>query len=43
MLYHFWVRHHLRPGEFWALSRGERTLLMAFAEEELDALLKQNG
>lgn len=43
MLYHMWVRHHLRPGEFWNLSRGERSLLLAFSEEELDAIEKQNS
>ncbi len=35
MMYHMWVRHHLRPGEFWKLSRGERMLLLAFAQEEM--------
>ncbi|WP_307214661.1 hypothetical protein [Paenibacillus tundrae] len=42
-LYHMWVRHHLRPGEFWSLSRGERSLLLAFSEEEMDAITKQNN
>ncbi|MGG1879983.1 hypothetical protein ABDI30_20745 [Paenibacillus cisolokensis] len=37
MLYHMWARHHLRPGDFWRLPRGER-LLLAFSETELDQL-----
>ncbi|WP_234414186.1 hypothetical protein [Paenibacillus sp. CAA11] len=37
MLYHLWVRHHLRPGEFRRLPRGEQMLLMAFTQQELDA------
>ncbi len=41
MLYHMWVNHHLRPGEFWKLPRGERSLLFAFMEEELSAYEKQ--
>ncbi|MHB0882131.1 hypothetical protein [Paenibacillus sp. FSL L8-0638] len=41
VLYHLWIRHHLRPGEFWSLNRGEKSMLIAFAEEELDALSKQ--
>ncbi|MEO2205099.1 hypothetical protein ABGV42_15305 [Paenibacillus pabuli] len=40
-LYHMWVRHHLRPGEFWSLPRGERSLLIAFSEEEMAALTSQ--
>ncbi len=35
MMYHMWVRHHLRPGEFWKLPRGERMLLVAFVQEEM--------
>ncbi|MCP3808732.1 MULTISPECIES: hypothetical protein [Paenibacillus] len=38
MLYHLWVRHHLRPGDFWRLPRGERMLLLAFAEQEMDSI-----
>jgi hypothetical protein len=30
-----WVRHHLRPGEFWALPRGEQLFLLASLEVEL--------
>lgn len=36
MLYHLWVRHHLRPGEYRQLPRGEQLLLLAFTETELD-------
>jgi len=36
MLYFLWVRHHLRPGQFWKLPRGERLLLMAFTEQEIE-------
>jgi hypothetical protein len=35
-----WVRHHLRPGIFWQLSRGEQLFLMASVELELEALSK---
>ncbi|GIP20429.1 MULTISPECIES: hypothetical protein [Paenibacillus] len=38
MLYHMWSRHHLRPGVFWTLPQGERKLLLAFSELELDML-----
>lgn len=43
MLYHLWVRHHLRPGDFWRLPRGERLLLLAFAEEELGRMAGQKA
>jgi hypothetical protein len=42
MLYHLWVRHHLRPGDFWMLPRGERLLLLAFAGEEMERMAAQN-
>lgn len=32
-----WVRHHLRPGAFWQLPRGEQLFLMASMELELEA------
>jgi len=35
MLYFMWARHHLRPGEFWELPRGEQLLLLAFSEKEM--------
>jgi len=37
MLHALWVRHHLRPGEFWRLPRGEQLFLMASMELEWDA------
>lgn len=43
MLYHMWVRHHLRPGEFWNLSQGERSLLLAFSQEEMQSVSNQMG
>ena len=30
------VRHHIRPGEFWSLPRGEQLLLTASLEIELE-------
>lgn len=36
MLHNIWVRHHLRPGVFWRLPRGEQLLLMASMEIELE-------
>ena len=33
-----WVRHHLRPGEFWKLPRGEQLFLLASTELELEEL-----
>ncbi len=43
MLYHLWVRHHLRPGDFWQLPRGERMLLLAFAEQEMDSMVSSKA
>ncbi len=37
MLHALFVRHHLRPGEFWNLPRGEQLFLMASMELELEA------
>jgi len=37
MLHAVWVRHHLRPGQFWQLPRGEQLFLMASMELELEA------
>lgn len=36
MLYAIWVRHHLRPGAFWQLPRGEQLFLLASMELELE-------
>ncbi|WP_271751365.1 hypothetical protein [Cohnella sp. JJ-181] len=43
MLHAIWVRHHLRPGQFWLLPRGEQLFLMASMELELAAERGQNG
>lgn len=43
MLHAIWVRHHLRPGQFWLLPRGEQLFLMASMELELEAERVQNG
>lgn len=40
MLHAIWVRHHLRPGEFWGLPRGEQIFLIASMELELEAMPK---
>ncbi len=37
MLHALFVRHHLRPGEFWQLPRGEQLFLLASMELELEA------
>jgi hypothetical protein len=37
MLHAVWVRHHLRPGDFWRLPRGEQLFLLASMELELEA------
>ncbi len=37
MLHALFVRHHLRPGEFWRLPRGEQLFLLASIELELEA------
>lgn len=37
MLHALWVRHHLRPGEFWQLPRGEQVFLLASLELEIEA------
>lgn len=36
MLYEIWVRHHLRPGEFWSLPRGEQQFILACIDKELE-------
>lgn len=36
MLHALFVRHHLRPGEFWRLPRGEQLFLLASMELELE-------
>lgn len=41
MLHQIWARHHLRPGEFWRLSRGEQLFLLASIELELEAEEKE--
>jgi hypothetical protein len=33
-----WVRHHLRPGEFWNLPAGEQVFLLASTEIEMETL-----
>lgn len=40
MLHTMWVRHHLRPGAFWSLPRGEQLFLLASTELELEAEAK---
>lgn len=37
MLHAIWVRHHLRPGLFWKLPKGEQLFLLASMELELEA------
>lgn len=37
MINAIWVRHHLRPGEFWKLPRGEQLFLLASMELEMEA------
>jgi hypothetical protein len=37
VLHAIWVRHHLRPGLFWNLPKGEQTFLTASMELELEA------
>lgn len=36
MLHALWMRHHLRPGVFWTLPRGEQQFLLASMEVELE-------
>ncbi|MGO4268526.1 hypothetical protein AB4Z22_01565 [Paenibacillus sp. TAF58] len=36
MLHALWTRHHLRPGVFWELPRGEQLFLLASLELELE-------
>lgn len=36
MLHALWVRHHLRPGVFWQLPRGEQLYLLSSIELELE-------
>jgi hypothetical protein len=43
MLHAIWVRHHLRPGLFWQLPRGEQLFLMASMELELEAAEAASG
>jgi hypothetical protein len=37
VLHFLWVRHHLLPGDFWKLPRGEQLILIAGTELELEA------
>lgn len=37
MLYDFWVKHNLRPGEFYRLPRGEQLFLLASQEIEIES------
>jgi hypothetical protein len=37
MIHALWTRHHLRPGEYWRLPRGEQLFLMASMELEWEA------
>jgi hypothetical protein len=37
MLHLIWMRHHLRPGDFWRLPNGEQIFLLASMELELEA------
>lgn len=43
MLYFMWVRHHLRPGEFWSLPWGERQFLMASTQIEIEQSRPYHG
>lgn len=40
VLHTMWVRHHLRPGEFFDLPRGEQLFLMASTGVEVENLPK---
>ncbi|WP_198960756.1 MULTISPECIES: hypothetical protein [unclassified Cohnella] len=43
MIHALWVRHHLRPGEFWNLPRGEQLFLMASMELEWESESKMSA
>lgn len=36
VLYNLYTRHHIRPGEFWDMPRGEQIILMAFSSFEIE-------
>ncbi len=40
-MYNLFTRHHIRPGEFWALPRGEQLTLIAFSDFEVEETEKQ--
>ena len=40
VLHTMWVRHHLRPGEFFDLPHGEQLFLLASTGIEVDSLPK---
>lgn len=36
VMYNLFTRHHIRPGDFWKLPRGEQLILMAFSDFEIE-------
>jgi hypothetical protein len=43
MLHFLWVRHNLRPGEFYTLPYGEQQFLLASAQIEMKKLKPDSG
>ncbi len=37
LLYYLFTRHQMRPGEIYSLPEGEKALLLAFAEYEIES------
>lgn len=35
MMYYLFVRHHVMPMDYYKMGRGEKTMLLAFAEQEI--------
>lgn len=42
MMYLHYVRHHLRPSEWYSMERGEQIILQAFIQRELEEEKRMN-
>ena len=40
LMYYAWVRHHIPPKDFYNMSDGEKTIIRAFCEMEIESSKK---
>lgn len=38
LMYYVWVRHHISPKDFYNMSDGEKQIILAFCETEIESL-----